>query len=70
MKRLVLALVACLATSAFAQPAPKHPRDARQDRIEWSEHRPYKRLTCREWRRAVREHPRLILPRRCWRHRP
>jgi hypothetical protein len=89
MKKLLLALVACLVIPVYAQPTPQSPADAqkeyraaqrerydlrdqnphqpqwdqRERHRQWREHQRY----CREWRARVERHPRLILPRECWR---
>jgi hypothetical protein len=40
MKRLLLALVACLVIPVYAQPTPQHPRDAqREERAVQRDHR-------------------------------
>jgi len=70
MRYLILILFAFFTTLASAQPGPR-PNLPGPDRDRWDhQYRPHPGhvrhpRNCREWRREVRHHPRLILPYYC-----
>ena len=80
---LALYMLSLFATTiVHAQPTPQDPanylreqraydrmtRDERSESREWSyRDRAKQRAWCREWRERVERHPRLILPRECYR---
>ena len=79
---LAFVVLAILATSVHAQTTPQDPanylreqraydrmtRDERSESREWQyRNRAKQRAWCREWRERVARHPRLALPRECWR---
>lgn len=80
MKQPLIVLLALAAMSAMAQPQSPHDatREERAAQREYGRQHQYdpiddrrqrweQRRYCREWRERVERHPRLRLPRECWR---